>query len=77
MRPGTLPATIQSGGKFTPRLDSDWDTYIWLEAYRLIEKDLGAERRERWKKAILENVATFAAPANAPAVAFGNILLCL
>ncbi|TAM80050.1 MAG: hypothetical protein EPN47_16285 [Acidobacteria bacterium] len=46
-------------GIFTPRLDSDWDTYMWLEAYRLLQPELGAERSARWKKAILENAAPF------------------
>ena len=46
-------------GIFTPRLDSDWDTYMWLEAYRLLQPELGAERSARWKKAILENADPF------------------
>ena len=46
-------------GIFTPRLDSDWDTYMWLEAYRLLQPELGAERSARWKKAILENATPF------------------
>lgn len=60
---GDLLASENERGKFTPRLDSDWDTYIWLEAYRLLQDELGAERRERWKRAILENAALLAAPA--------------
>ena len=56
-RIGDLLATENERGKFEPRLDSDWDTYTWLEAYRLLESTLGAERRERWKRAILENTA--------------------
>src|SRR5581483_35017 len=63
LRIGDLLADENERGKFTPRLDSDWDTYIWLEAYRLLEKDLGTERRQRWKKAILENTALLANPA--------------
>jgi hypothetical protein len=63
MRIGDLLASENERGKFTPRLDSDWDTYIWLEAFRLLQADLGVERRERWKKAILENAAPLAAPA--------------
>jgi hypothetical protein len=42
-------------GRYTPRLDSDWDTYMWLEAYRLLEPKLGEERHGRWKQAIEEN----------------------
>ena len=54
---GDLLAAENERGKFHDRLDSDWDTYTWLEAYRLIEKELDPNRRERWKRAILANVA--------------------
>jgi hypothetical protein len=57
MRIGDLLASENEKGKFTPRLDSDWDTYTWLEAYRLLAGELGEERRARWKRAILENTA--------------------
>ena len=63
IRIGDLLASENEKGKFEPRLDSDWDTYMWLEAYRLLEKELGAERRARWKRAILQNTAPFAAEA--------------
>lgn len=56
-RIGDLLASENEKGKFTPRLDSDWDTYTWLEAFRLLDNELGTERRERWKRAILENTA--------------------
>src|SRR5438105_2427283 len=46
IRIGDLLAAENEKGKFTPRLDSDWDTYTWLEAYRLIENELGPARRE-------------------------------
>src|ERR1017187_4333882 len=57
IRIGDLLASENEKGKFTPRLDSDWDTYTWLEAYRLLAVELGQERRERWKGAILANIA--------------------
>jgi hypothetical protein len=57
IRIGDLLAEEDERDRFEPRLDSDWDTYMWMETYRLIEDQLGAERRERWKKAILRNVA--------------------
>ena len=60
---GDLLASENEKGKFTPRPDSDWDTYTWLEAYRLLADQLGADRRERWKRAILENTAPFAPDA--------------
>ena len=64
LRIGDLLASENEKGKFTPRLDSDWDTYTWLEAYRLLESGLGSERRERWKRAILENTEPFFSSAS-------------
>ncbi len=57
LRIGDLLATADENGTFEPRLDSDWDTYTWLEAYRLLTPELGAARRERWKRQIMRNVA--------------------
>ncbi len=57
IRIGDLLAAEHEKGLFEPRLDSDWDTYMWLEAWRLLENRLGAQRRSRWKKAIEDNVA--------------------
>jgi len=57
LRIGDFCASENEKGRFTPRLDSDWDTYSWLETYRLLKSELGAERETRWKKAIEENIA--------------------
>jgi hypothetical protein len=57
LRLGDLFAAENEKGAYKPRLDSDWDTYIWLEAWRLLEPDLGAERRARWRRALEENIA--------------------
>jgi hypothetical protein len=57
IRIGDLLASEDERGTFEPRGDSDWDTSLWLEAYRLLEPKLGDERRARWKKAIERNVA--------------------
>jgi len=54
---GDLLASENEKGLYEPRLDSDWDTGLWLEAYRILKSDLGAEREQRWRKAILENVS--------------------
>src|SRR5215831_8794270 len=59
LRIGDLLAEENEKGNFTPRLDSDWDTYTWLEAYRLLDHELESARRERWKRALLENIAPF------------------
>jgi hypothetical protein len=57
LRIGDLLASENEKGKFKPRLDSDWDTYTWLEAYRITQRELDPGRRERWKRALLENIA--------------------
>jgi hypothetical protein len=57
IRIGDLLAQENEKERFTPRLDSDWDTHMWLEAYRLLEPELGEERRARWKRAILQNAS--------------------
>ena len=57
LRIGDLLASENEKGVYEPRLDSDWDTYMWLEAYRLLEHELGEARRARWKQGIQENIA--------------------
>lgn len=54
---GDFLVTEQEAGNYSKRGDSDWDTYMWLEAYRILEKKLGEERRQRWKKVLLEELA--------------------
>ncbi|MFN7995035.1 MAG: hypothetical protein U0Q18_15615 [Bryobacteraceae bacterium] len=56
LRIGDLLADADEKGAFEPRLDSDWDTYTWLEAYRLLEPELGEARKERWHKRIVHNI---------------------
>jgi hypothetical protein len=57
IRIGDLLASESEKGTYEPRLDSDWDTYMWLEAWRLLERELGAERRSRWQREIEKNIA--------------------
>ncbi|MEP7110930.1 MAG: hypothetical protein ABI760_23245 [Ferruginibacter sp.] len=57
IRIGDLLATEYEKGNYTARHDNDWDTYMWLEAYRLLENKLGVERRLRWKQVILKELA--------------------
>jgi hypothetical protein len=59
LRIGDLLASENEKGNFEPRLDSDWDTYTWLEAYRLLDRELEPGRRELWKRALLANIAPF------------------
>jgi hypothetical protein len=44
-------------GHYTARGDNDWDTYMWLEAYRILKNKLGQERRTRWKRVLLKELA--------------------
>src|SRR5262249_26066586 len=61
MKIGDLLAAESERDRYEGRLNSDRDTYMWLEAYRLLEQQLGAERRKRWKQALEANIKTLAA----------------
>lgn len=56
IRIGDFLVKEQEQGNYSKRGDSDWDTYMWLEAYRILEKKLGESRRLRWKKVLLEEL---------------------
>ena len=53
---GDMLVTEYDKGNYTARGDNDWDTYMWLEAYRLLENKLGEERRLRWREVLLKNL---------------------
>jgi hypothetical protein len=40
--------------------DYEWEIHFWLDTYRLLESELGAERRTRWRKEIEKIVSWFA-----------------
>src|SRR5262245_34117129 len=56
-RIGDLLVTEYDKGNYTTRGDNDWDTYMWLEAYRLLENKLVEEQRMRWKQILLKEIA--------------------
>lgn len=56
IRIGDLLASECEKGVYETRGDSDWDDYMWLEAYRLLDKDLGAERKARWRRHLEKNI---------------------
>ncbi len=56
IRIGDLAADDDERGNYYSRLDSYWDTYMWLEAYHLIEAKLDGTRRARWKACLTRNV---------------------
>jgi len=60
IRIGDLLAFEDENGAYKDRLDSYWDTYMWLEAYRLLEPHLDESRKSRWKAALTRNVAMVA-----------------
>jgi len=57
IRIGDLLAMENDKGTYHERLDDDWDTYMWLDTWRLLENELGAERRDRWKGHLIKNIA--------------------
>lgn len=59
-RVGDVLAGESERGSFAARLNDERDTYMWLEAYRLLEQDLGEERRRRWRRELERNVAGLA-----------------
>lgn len=58
MKIGDLLAAESERGSFS---DRPRDTYMWLEAFRVLEKNLGAERRNRWRRELEKNIAVLAA----------------
>jgi len=61
LRVGDLLVSEQEKGRYNTRLDHHRDTYMWLDAYRLLEPKLDPERAARWKKALFENLEPLAA----------------
>jgi hypothetical protein len=51
---------LHAQGRYTTRLDHHRDTYMWLEAYRLLELVLDDERRARWRAALWDLIAKLA-----------------
>ncbi len=49
VRVGDLLAKESEESHFEKRLNNDRDVYMWLEAFRLIQHQLGEARRKRWK----------------------------
>lgn len=40
--------------------DYEWEIHFWLDTYRLLDSDLGAERRDRWRRELEKIVSWFA-----------------
>ncbi|HRE51181.1 MAG TPA: hypothetical protein PK339_07165 [Flavitalea sp.] len=54
LRIGDLMASESVKGSYEVR--SDWDTYMWLETYRILINELGEERRSLWKQEIVKHI---------------------
>ena len=61
LRIGDLLAGESERGAFQARLNSDRDTYMWLDAYRILEPHLRAERRAHWRRELERNITGLAA----------------
>jgi hypothetical protein len=53
---GDLLCTESEQGRYQKILNSYWGTYMWLEAYRLLMPQLGAERQDRWRRALRRDI---------------------
>lgn len=60
---GDILAAESEAGIYTKRSDHHRDTYMWLEAYRLLEPKLGESRRARWRSELLKLVGGMAGQA--------------
>ena len=58
---GDLLAAEQEQKRFEAALDRHRDAYMWVEAFRLLEPNLGAERRARWRSALVAYLTPLAA----------------
>jgi hypothetical protein len=55
LRSGDVMASDSEAGTYTKRRDHR-DTYMWLEAYRILEAKLGKERQARWRRELLKQI---------------------
>jgi hypothetical protein len=65
IRIGDILAVECEKGRNDDLLDGEWDTYMWVEAYRLLQPQLGEDRRARWKREIEKIVALLVADTTA------------
>jgi hypothetical protein len=57
---GDLAAASNEKGEFSKRLDHHRDLYAWLDAYRLLEKNLEEPRRAAWRRELEKNLTELA-----------------
>ncbi len=59
LRLGDLFAHHSENDPAENRQDYEWEIHFWLDTYRLLEAELGAERRELWRRELEKNVRWF------------------
>jgi hypothetical protein len=59
-RVGDLLVSEHAQGRYATRLDHHRDTYMWLDAYRLLADKLGDARRDRWRQALTNLITALA-----------------
>jgi len=57
---GDLLTREHQTGYYASRLDHHRDTYMWVEAYRLLQDSLSKEQADRWRQALLEELTPIA-----------------
>ncbi|MBI1897312.1 MAG: hypothetical protein HYZ57_11415 [Acidobacteria bacterium] len=57
---GDLLAAEQEQGRFAAALDRHRDSYMWLDAFRVLEPKLDRQRRDRWRRALLDYLTPLA-----------------
>lgn len=61
LKTGDLLAGESETGLYTKRADHHRDTYMWLEACRVPETELGEQRRARWRQELEKLIGDLAA----------------
>jgi hypothetical protein len=57
---GDLAALASEKDTAENKQDYEWEIHFWLDSYRLLEAELGTERRARWRREIEKIVRWFA-----------------
>jgi hypothetical protein len=62
---GDLLAGAAEKDQAENKQDYEWEIHFWLDTYRLLDKELGAARRERWKRELDKIARWFAGQVEA------------
>lgn len=57
---GDLSAVAAAKDMAENKQDYEWEIHFWLDSYRLLDRELGDERRARWRREFEKIVAWFA-----------------